>query len=77
MVVFPVRRFTCHFCLAANASPIGCGTPYAAYGGVYIAVAHTWLWMVEGITPTHWDMIGAAIALVGMGIIALQPTGVP
>jgi small multidrug resistance family-3 protein len=50
------------------------GRVYAAYGGVYIGVALVWLWAVEGIRPTLWDGVGAAVALVGMGIIVLQPT---
>jgi small multidrug resistance family-3 protein len=53
--------------------PSAAGRTYAAYGGMYIAVALTWLYIVEGIAPTRWDMAGAAVALVGMAIIALQP----
>ncbi|MGC4061228.1 MAG: YnfA family protein [Aquabacterium sp.] len=49
------------------------GRTYAAYGGVYIAVALLWLWGVEGIPPSRWDWLGAAVALAGMGIIAFQP----
>ena len=47
---------------------------YAAYGGMYIAVALLWLWWAEGIAPTRWDLVGAGVALVGMTIIAMQPT---
>lgn len=46
---------------------------YAAYGGVYIGMALAWLWAVDGIRPTAWDMLGAGVALIGMGIIAFQP----
>ncbi|QTQ33255.1 hypothetical protein [Aromatoleum bremense] len=35
-----------------------------------------WLWVVDGVTPTRWDAIGAGVALVGMAIIALQPRSV-
>ncbi|BAO89353.1 UPF0060 membrane protein [Caballeronia cordobensis] len=49
------------------------GRIYAAYGGVYIGVAIAWLWAVDRIRPTAWDLAGAAIALVGMGVIAFQP----
>lgn len=45
---------------------------YAAYGGVYIAVALFWLWIVEGQRPTRWDIIGATVSLIGMGIIILS-----
>ena len=49
------------------------GRVYAAYGGVYIGVAITWLWAVDGIRPTPWDAAGVAISLAGMGVIAFQP----
>lgn len=49
------------------------GRVYAAYGGVYIAVAILWLWSVDGIRPNAWDLTGAAVALSGMAIIAFQP----
>jgi len=49
--------------------PAAAGRVYAAYGGVYIAVALIWLWQVDGIAPTVWDLTGAAVAFLGMGII--------
>lgn len=49
------------------------GRVYAAYGGVYIGVALFWLWVVDGIRPSAWDVAGVAVALTGMGIIAFQP----
>lgn len=49
------------------------GRVYAAYGGVYVAVAIVWLWGVEQVRPTAWDFAGAAVTLAGMGIIAFQP----
>ncbi|MBF0098871.1 MAG: YnfA family protein [Magnetococcales bacterium] len=54
--------------------PTAAGRTYAAYGGVYIAVALLWLRVVDGIPLTRWDVVGAFVALVGMAIIALQPT---
>jgi small multidrug resistance family-3 protein len=49
------------------------GRVYAAYGGVYIGVALLWLWIVDGIRPTAWDVAGVAVALTGMGLIMFQP----
>lgn len=49
--------------------PAAAGRVYAAYGGVYIAVALVWLWRVDGVALTRWDVAGAATALSGMGII--------
>jgi len=54
--------------------PTAAGRTYAAYGGMYIAVALVWLHVVDGIALSRWDFVGAAIALVGMAVIALQPT---
>jgi small multidrug resistance family-3 protein len=54
--------------------PSAAGRTYAAYGGVYIAVALAWLRLVDGVSLTQWDVVGAGIALVGMAIIVLQPT---
>lgn len=47
------------------------GRAYAAYGGVYIAVALLWLWTVDGVRPTASDLTGAAICVVGMAVIVL------
>ena len=49
------------------------GRVYAAYGGVYVCVAILWLWAVDGIRPSSWDMAGVAVTLAGMGLIAFQP----
>jgi small multidrug resistance family-3 protein len=49
------------------------GRVYAAYGGVYIGVSLLWLWGIDGVRPTGWDIAGAAVALAGMGIIMFQP----
>lgn len=54
--------------------PTAAGRTYAAYGGVYIAVALLWLRVVEGIALTRWDLAGAALALGGMAVIAMQPS---
>jgi len=42
--------------------PTAAGRVYAAYGGVYIGAAIVWLWAVDGIRPTSWDVAGAAVA---------------
>ena len=49
------------------------GRVYAAYGGVYIGVAIAWLWAMDGVRPTPWDVAGAAVSLAGMSLIAFQP----
>ena len=51
------------------------GRAYAAYGGVYIAASLVWLWLVEGVRPDRWDLIGGAICLVGAAVILAGPRG--
>ena len=53
--------------------PSASGRIYAAYGGVYISVALIWLWLVDGVRPSGWDMAGVAVCLLGVGLIAFQP----
>lgn len=53
--------------------PSAAGRTYAAYGGMYIAIALVWLWAVDGVALSRWDLVGATMALIGMTIIALQP----
>ncbi|BBR39946.1 YnfA family protein [Aeromonas allosaccharophila] len=53
--------------------PTAAGRVYAAYGGVYIFVAIFWLWLVDGIRPSMWDLVGSFIALIGMAIIMFAP----
>ena len=54
--------------------PTAAARTYAAYGGVYIAIALVWLRVVDNVALTRWDMAGAAIALIGMSVIVLQPS---
>ena len=53
--------------------PTASGRVYSAYGGVYIFVAIVWLWAVDGVRPTPWDIAGASLALAGMGVIMFAP----
>ena len=53
--------------------PAAAGRVYAAYGGVYVAAAVIWLWAVDGIRPTVWDLTGATVTMAGMAIIMFAP----
>jgi len=53
--------------------PAAAGRVYAAYGGVYVVVALTWLWLIDGVRPSAWDVLGAGVTLAGMAIIAFAP----
>lgn len=67
---FSLALFAWLLTLHPNAS----GRVYAAYGGVYITVALFWLWWVDGIRPSAWDMAGAALCLAGMAVIMFAPS---
>ena len=49
------------------------GRVYAAYGGIFIAMALIWAWKVDGFKPDRWDVIGALIAVIGACIIIYMP----
>ena len=49
------------------------GRTYAAYGGVYIVSALSWLWIAEGVKPDRWDLLGAGACLAGAAIILWGP----
>lgn len=49
--------------------PAASGRVYAAYGGVYIAVALCWLKWVDGVALQAHDWLGAAIILTGVAVI--------
>ena len=53
--------------------PAAAGRVYAAYGGMYVFMAILWLWAIEDIRPTTWDIVGASVALIGMAIIMFAP----
>jgi small multidrug resistance family-3 protein len=49
------------------------GRVYAAYGGIYIFSSIVWLWLVEGVKPDRWDLIGVSLALLGTVVILFSP----
>ncbi len=68
-VLVPAAFSLALFAWLLTLHPAAAGRVYAAYGGVYIAVALVWLWRVDGVPLTRWDVTGAAVALAGMTII--------
>ncbi|MGB7480555.1 MAG: YnfA family protein [Burkholderiaceae bacterium] len=53
--------------------PTAAGRVYAAYGGMYVALALLWLWLVDGVRPSAWDVAGVAVILAGMALILFGP----
>ena len=51
------------------------GRVYATYGGIFIVLSILWGWKIDNIVPDKFDLIGGAIALVGVIIIMYAPRG--
>lgn len=49
------------------------GRAFAAYAGVYLVGALGWLIAVDRIQPDRWDLLGAALALLGAIVILYGP----
>lgn len=76
LLLLPATLSLALFAWLLTLHPTAAGRTYAAYGGMYIVVALLWLHFVDGIVLTRWDMVGAGFALIGMAVIALQPSTV-
>jgi small multidrug resistance family-3 protein len=51
------------------------GQILAAYGGVFVAGSLIWGMVADGYRPDRFDIIGALICLVGVGVIMYAPRG--
>jgi small multidrug resistance family-3 protein len=51
------------------------GRIMAAYGGVFVAGALVWGTVVDRFRPDRWDVVGAAICLLGVAVIMYAPRG--
>lgn len=69
LLLVPAALSLAAFAWLLTLHPTAAGRTYAAYGGVYVATALLWLWAVDGVRPDRWDLIGAAVTLIGMAII--------
>jgi small multidrug resistance family-3 protein len=47
----------------------------AAYGGVFVVGSLAWGVVFDGFRPDRFDLIGAAVCLLGVGIIMYAPRG--
>lgn len=72
-VLLPGALSLALFAWLLSLHPDASGRVYAAYGGVYIGVAVLWLWLVDGLRPSAWDLAGVGVAFAGMAIIVFQP----
>lgn len=53
--------------------PASFGRVYAAYGGVFVVLSILWGWRIDKISPDRFDLIGGAVALLGVFIIMYWP----
>ena len=72
-VVLPAIVSLALFVWLLTLHPTAAGRVYAAYGGIYVATALAWLWLVDGVRPNLWDITGAFVAVLGMAIIMFAP----
>ena len=72
-LLLPAAASLALFVWLLSLHPTASGRVYAAYGGVYVSVALAWLWWVDAVRPTRWDLLGAALCLLGMAVIMFSP----
>lgn len=72
-LLLPAAASLALFVWLLSLHPTASGRVYAAYGGVYVSVALAWLWWVDAVKPTRWDLLGAALCLLGMAVIMFSP----
>ena len=51
------------------------GRIYAAYGGVFVVLSLLWGWQIDRKVPDTFDLLGAAICIVGITLIMYAPRG--
>jgi small multidrug resistance family-3 protein len=51
------------------------GRILAAYGGVFVAGSLAWGMLVDRFRPDRYDLLGAAICLLGVAVIMYAPRG--
>jgi small multidrug resistance family-3 protein len=49
------------------------GRVLAAYGGVFIVGSLVWGMIFDGFRPDHFDIAGAIVCLLGVGLIMYAP----
>lgn len=72
-VLAPAALSLAAFVWLLSLHPFAAGRTYASYGAVYVVTALGWLWAVDGVRPSRWDLIGGLLALAGMAVIAFAP----
>ncbi len=53
--------------------PADFGRVYAAYGGLFVVMSVLWGWIIDGVVPDRFDLIGAAVVMLGVVIMMYTP----
>lgn len=61
--------------IVATLQPANFGRVYAAYAGIFIAMASAWGGLVDEVRPDRFDPLGAGLALLGVLVILHAPRG--
>jgi small multidrug resistance family-3 protein len=74
MVLGLYRRVSSHlYGIIPTFQPVHFGRVYAAYGGFFILLSLLWGWIFDGNQPDRFDLIGAIVSLIGVGVIMYWP----
>ena len=49
------------------------GRVLAAYGGVFVVGSLAWGAAFDGFRPDRWDLVGAAVCLLGVAVVMYAP----
>ena len=69
--LLPAALSLAAFAWLLSLHPAASGRVYAAYGGIYVAVALIWLALVDRVPIGKWDLVGGAMMIAGASIIVL------
>jgi small multidrug resistance family-3 protein len=59
--------------IVATWQPAGFGRVYATYGGFFIFLSLLWAYQFDNFVPDKYDIIGALVVLIGIGIMYYAP----
>jgi small multidrug resistance family-3 protein len=75
VVILGVLALGLYGVVAAFQPDANFGRVLAAYGGVFIVGSLAWGMALDGFRPDRFDLIGATVCLVGVGVIMYAPRG--
>ena len=76
LVVLGVMALGLYGIVAAFQPDANFGRVLAAYGGVFIVGSLAWGMVFDGFRPDRYDLIGAAVCLIGVAVIMYGPRSI-